>query len=91
MPGRSFVAAEILIDTASIGQDYYEYVFCLCHALKQTNKEKPEDFSFQVAPSDIISKLFLEDLDRIRELKKWIPNPCNPYLHYLNPNDKEVI
>ena len=38
-----------------------------------------------VAPSDIISNLFLEDLERIQELKKWIPDPCNPYLHYLKP------
>ena len=46
---------------------------------------------FLVAPSDIISNLFLKDLDRIWELKKWIPDPCNPYLHNLNPDDKEVI
>ena len=26
---------------------------------------------------------FLEDLERIWELKKWIPDPCNPHLHYL--------
>ena len=38
-----------------------------------------------VAPSDIISNLFLEDLERIWELKKWIPDPCNPHLHYLKP------
>ena len=30
-----------------------------------------------VAPSDIISNLFLEDLEKIWELKKWIPYPCN--------------
>ena len=40
---------------------------------------------FLVAPSDIISILFLEDLEKIWELKKWIPDPCNPYLHYLKP------
>ncbi len=40
---------------------------------------------FFVAPSDIISNLFLEDLESIWELKKWIPDPCNPYLHYLKP------
>ena len=44
-----------------------------------------------VAPSDIISNLFLEDLERIWELKKWIPDPCNPYLHYLKPDDTEEI
>jgi len=42
-----------------------------------------------VAPSDIISNLFLEDLERVWELKKWIPDPCNPYLHYLKQEDKE--
>ena len=40
---------------------------------------------FFVAPSDIISNLFLEDLEKIWGLKKWIPDPCNPYLHYLKP------
>ena len=44
---------------------------------------------FFVAPSDIISNLFLEDLERIWELKKWIPDPCNPHLHYLKQEDKE--
>jgi hypothetical protein len=52
-------------------------------------KEKPEDFSFQVAPSDIISNLFLEDLERIWELKKWIPDPCNPHLRDLKQDDEE--
>jgi len=37
----------------------------------------------EVAPSDIISNLFLEDLEKIRELKKWIPDPCTPYLHFI--------
>jgi len=46
---------------------------------------------FSVAPSDIISNLFLEDLERIWELKKWIPDPCNPYLHYLKPSTEEEI
>jgi len=44
-----------------------------------------------VAPSDIISNLFLEDLEKIWGLKEWIPNPCNPYLHYLKPDDTEEI
>ena len=44
-----------------------------------------------VAPSDIISNLFLEDPERIWELKKWIPDPCYPYLHYLKPDDTEEI
>ena len=44
--------------------------------------EKSENSTW-VAPSDIISNLFLEDLEKIWELKKWIPDPCNPYLHYL--------
>ena len=42
-----------------------------------------------VAPSDIISNLFLEDLEKIWELKKWIPDPCNPHLHYLKPLTEE--
>ena len=45
--------------------------------------------AFRVAPSDIISNLFLEDLEKIWELKKWIPDPCNPHLHYLKHKDKE--
>jgi len=44
---------------------------------------------FSVAPSDILSNLFLEDLEKIWELKKWIPDPCNPYLHYLKQDQKE--
>jgi hypothetical protein len=44
---------------------------------------------FFVAPSDIISNFFLEDLERIWELKKWIPDPCNPHLHYLKTDYKE--
>ena len=47
--------------------------------------------AFFVAPNDIISNLFLEDLEKIWELKKWIPDPCNPYLHYLKPDDTEEI
>ena len=43
----------------------------------------------EVAPSDIISNLFLEDLEKIRELKKWIPDPCTPYLHYLKTYEQE--
>ena len=42
-----------------------------------------------VAPSDIISNLFLEDLERIWELKKWISDHCNPLLHYLKPISKK--
>ena len=42
-----------------------------------------------VAPSDIISNLFLEDLDRIWELKKWIPDPCNPHFHNLKSEPEE--
>ena len=63
------------------------------HLQGQKKVESPEksENSTWVAPSDIISNLFLKDLDRIWELKKWIPDPCNPYLHYLNPDDKEVI
>jgi hypothetical protein len=45
--------------------------------------------STSVAPSDIISNLFLEDLEKIWELKKWIPDPCNPYLHHLKQDDEE--
>ena len=44
---------------------------------------------FSVAPSDIISNLFLEDLEKIWELKKWIPDPCNPYFHYMKPDEPE--
>ena len=44
----------------------------------QNNNCRPESQQFEgVAPSDIISNLFLEDLEKIRELKKWIPDPCN--------------
>ena len=45
--------------------------------------------AFFVAPSDIISNLFLEDLEKIWELKEWIPDPCNPYLHYLKTYEQE--
>ncbi len=38
-----------------------------------------------VAPNDILSNLFLEDLEKIWELRKWIPDPCNPHLHLLKP------
>ena len=55
---------------------------------KVESPEKSEDSTW-VAPSDILSNLFLEDLDRIWELKKWIPDPCNPYLHYLKQDQKE--
>ena len=49
----------------------------------------PKASNFEgVAPSDIISNLFLEDLERIWELKKWIPDPCNPYFHYLKAEQK---
>lgn len=41
------------------------------------------------ASSDIISNLFLEDLERIWELKRWIPDPCNPHLHYLKEETTE--
>ena len=54
-----------------------------------TKKAPPDGDAFFVAPSDIISNLFLEDLEKIWELKKWIPDPCNPYLHYLKQEDKE--
>ena len=56
---------------------------------KTTKKENSCEFSFSVAPSDITSNLFLEDLERIWELKKWIPDPCNPLLHYLKPISKK--
>jgi len=42
-----------------------------------------------VAPSDILSNLFLEDLEKIWELKTWIPDPCNPYLHDLKQVSEE--
>ena len=45
--------------------------------------------AFFVAPSDIISNLFLEDLEKIWGLKEWIPDPCNPYLHYLKTYEQE--
>jgi len=41
------------------------------------------------APNDILSNLFLEDLEKIWELKKWIPDPCNPHLHYLKQQDDD--
>ena len=46
--------------------------------------------AFRVAPNDILSNLFLEDLEKIWELRKWIPDPCSPFLHNLKPlNDGE--
>ena len=42
-----------------------------------------------VAPNDILSNLFLEDLEKIWELKKWIPDPCNPHLHDLKQQDDD--
>jgi hypothetical protein len=42
-----------------------------------------------VAPNDTLSNLFLEDLEKIRELKKWIPDPCNPHLHDLKQQDDD--
>ena len=45
--------------------------------------------AYYVAPSDIISNLFLEDLEKIWELKKWIPDPCNPHLRDLKQDDEE--
>jgi hypothetical protein len=43
-----------------------------------------------VAPRDIMSNLFLEDLERIWELRKWIPDPCIPHLQYIEQQvDKE--
>ena len=56
---------------------------------EKQKKAKPQSLAFIVAPSDIISNLFLEDLEKIWELKKWIPDPCNPHLHYLKHKDKE--
>lgn len=44
-----------------------------------------------VVPSDIISNLFLEDLEKIWELKKLIPDPCNLHLHYLKQIFEEEI
>ena len=32
---------------------------------------------------------FLENLEKIRELRKWIPDPCNPHLHYLKQQDDD--
>ena len=55
----------------------------------RNEEARPQSLASFVAPSDILSNLFLEDLDRIWELKKWIPDPCNPYLHYLNPDEQE--
>ena len=42
-----------------------------------------------VAPNDILSNLFLEDLEKIWALRKWIPDPCNPHLHYLKEETTE--
>ena len=44
---------------------------------------------FPVAPNDILSNLFLEDLEKIWELRKWIPDPCNPHFHNLWPEPEE--
>ena len=56
-------------------------------ALKQ--EARPQSLAYFVAPSDIISNLFLEDLENIWELKKWIPDPCNPHLRDLKQDDEE--
>ena len=56
---------------------------------RPSKKASPNGEAFFVAPSDIISNLFLEDLEKIWELKKWIPDPCNPHLHYLKPEPEE--
>ena len=55
---------------------------------------KPIDFLvslLRVAPNDILSNLFLEDLEKIWELRKWIPDPCNPHFHNLKPEPEEEI
>ena len=52
-------------------------------------KDLPVRQVFLVAPSDIISNLFLEDLEKIWELKKWIPDPRNPIFHYLKTEQKD--
>jgi hypothetical protein len=36
-----------------------------------------------------MSNLFLEDLEKIWELRKWIPDSCNPHLHLLKPEPEE--
>ena len=61
------------------------------HLQGQKKVESPEksENSTWVAPSDIISNHFLEDLEKIWELKEWLPDPCNPYLHYLKQDQKE--
>ena len=55
---------------------------------KVESPEKSENSTW-VAPSDIISNLFLEDLEKIWELRKWIPDPCNPHLHDLKQQDDD--
>ena len=57
--------------------------------MDETKKARRIGEPLLVAPSDIISNLFLEDLERIWELKMWIPDPCNPHLHYLKPDEQE--
>ena len=58
-------------------------------ARRESTKKADQKSAFFVARSDIISNLFLEDLERIWELKKWIPDPCTPYLHYLKTYEQE--
>jgi hypothetical protein len=67
----------------------FKNAICL-ECLVESKTRMPGDMpGILVAPSDIISNLFLEDLERIWELRKWIPDPCNPYLHYLKHNEQE--
>ena len=58
-------------------------------ARRESTKKADQKSAFFVAPSEIISNLFLEDLERIWELKKWIPDPYNPYFHYLKTYEQE--
>ena len=47
------------------------------------NGESYSTFSVSVPLSDIFTNQFLEDLDKIWELRHWIPDPTKP----INPHE----
>ena len=50
--------------------------------MDETKKARRIGEPLLVAPSDIISNLFLEDLERIWELKMWITRVWNPLFEF---------
>ena len=65
---------------------------CAKHLEHRVYEEGGKGQSFLVAPSDIISNLSLEDLEKIWELKKWIPDPWKKGCYFTwgsNSNNME--